>query len=610
MVSKRAAVLWILTLVHLGCSVTRRDLAELVSSGSGAGFHVVLITLDTTRADHLGAYGYKGGETPVLDRLAAEGVLFADAVASAPLTLTAHASILTGLDPQNHGVRHNGQYRLESSRSTLAEVLREAGYETAAFVSAFVLDARYGLNQGFDHYDDRVAPAPGETFGGLDSQRTATEVTDAAITWLEATPRQKPIFLWVHYYDPHADYRPPEEFAERFQGRLYDGEIAYMDSQIGRLVTTLEELGEDTLVVVVGDHGESLGEHAEYTHSRLLYEATQHVPLILWSPSLIEGPVVVDDRVVGIIDVFPMVLDILGVGHRGQTDGVSFLRSREYPDRMIYMETLAPYLENGWAPLHGLRRHQDKYILAPKPEYYDLTRDPRELDNLYGKASHEGAIAEMREDLAGRLEGSPSAQAVAAAATEPDPEALKRLQSLGYLSGAGPGRVSRSGDERPDPKDMMPVQNLVIEARALRGEGRREEALGRLEAALEMAPRDLEVLQEAGLTYRELDRLEEAERVLRTYVAIRPNPNINMLLAGILAETGRLFEGEALVREALELEPDHGGVMITLGDLLAEKGDFAEAMRWYNEAKRVDPYRATAVAEKRIVELRTRISGS
>jgi tetratricopeptide (TPR) repeat protein len=371
-------------------------------------------------------------------------------------------------------------------------------------------------------------------------------------------------------------------------------------------MTALEEGSEDTLVVVVGDHGESLGEHAEYTHSRLLYEATQHVPLILWSPSLIEGPVVVDNRVVGIVDVFPTLLDILGVGHQGQTDGVSFLRSRDYPDRMIYMETLAPYLENGWSPLHGLRRHEDKYILAPKPEYYDLTRDPRELDNIYRVE----AAAELTEELALRLRDSPSAEAVAAAATEPDPEALKRLQSLGYLSGTGPGRVSRSGDELPDPKDMMPVQNLVIEARALRGEGRRKEALGRLEAALEMAPRDLEVLQEAGLTYRQLDRLEEAERILRAYLAIRPNPNINTLLAGILAETGRLAEGEALVRAALELEPDHGGVMITLGDLLSERGDFAEAMRWYNEAKRIDPYRATATADKRIVELRARISGS
>jgi arylsulfatase A-like enzyme len=594
---------WILT-VALGACGGR---SEPLASGSAASFNVALITLDTTRADRLGAYGYEKAETPNLDRLATEGVRFADAVSPAPITLVAHASILTGLDPYHHGVRHNGQYRLDPSASTLAEALKAGGYETAAFVSAFVLDARYGLAQGFDRYDDRTETLPGQPFGGL-GERPAQAVTDAALSWLGGRDGAKPFFVWVHYYDPHAEYKPPEAFARKFPSSPYDGEIAYMDSEIGRLIAALEKTGENLLVVVAGDHGESFGEHSEYTHARLLYEPTQHVPLFLWSPSAISRPQVVDDVVVGLVDIFPTVLDLLSIRDEVPRDGVSLRLARDKRDRTIYMETLAGYLDNGWAPLHALRRHQDKYILAPRPEYYRLAADRRESENVFRKAASQDSVAELSKALAQKLEGSASAEAVAAAAAKPDPESLRRLQSLGYLS--GPGRASTSSIDLPDPKDMMEILKLAIESRSLRREGRLEEALARAQKALELAPKDLEVIEENALVAIEMNRLEEAEKALRAYRALKPNPNINILLAEILAETGRRPEGEEVLRQAMELEPDHGGVMITWGDFLAANGEYGEAVEWYQKAKRVDPYRATTIADKRIMELRRRASGS
>lgn len=596
----------VVVLVLGGCS--SHDDGGFPEMGSAAGFNVALITLDTTRADHLGAYGYQKAQTPVLDRLASQGIRFADAVSPAPLTLVSHTSILTGLDPVHHGVRNNGQYRLDPSRVTLPEVLKENGYQTAAFVSGFVLDARYGLAQGFDLYDDRVEPLPGQPFGGM-GERSAEAVTDAALDWLAGRGKSPPFFLWVHYYSPHAEYKPPKAFADRFPESPYDGEIAYMDSQVGRLLEALGKTGEKLLILVAGDHGESFGEHGEYAHSHLIYESTQHVPLFLWSPSVIRTPRVVDDAVVGLVDIFPTILDLLGVRDEAAKDGVSLRLARANGERAIYMETMATYLDNGWAPLYGLRRHQDKYVLAPRPEYYDLAADPVESQNLYGNGSgRAGTLSRLAEELTSRLKDSPSPESIAAEAAKPDPESLRKLQALGYLSGTGPAR-GKSAD-LPDPKDMMPIQKLLIESRTLRREGKLEEALAGAKEALQKAPEDLEALEENGLVYIEMNRLEEAEKVLWAYSERKPNPNINILLAEILAESGRRADAELLLQQALELEPDHGGVMITWGDLLAAKGEYDEAIGWYQKAKRVDPYRATTIADRRIVDLRRQLSGS
>ncbi len=561
-------------------------------------FNIVLITLDTTRADRLGAYGYDAARTPVLDRLAREGILFESAISPVPITLPSHASILTGRDPPHHGVHHNGQYHLEASSTTLAEILEGEGYQTAAFVSAFVLDRRYGLSQGFDVYDDRVEPLSRRTVGGLDSQRSATDVTDAALSWLADREGEATFFLWVHYYDPHLPYSPPESFP-----RSYDGEIAYMDSQIGRLVVALEPAADRTLWIVVGDHGEGLGEHGETGHSRLLYRETQQVPWILWSPSLFRGRVRED--LVGLVDVLPTALDLLGLEPPADLDGVSVNISavESRVERFVYMETMATYLDNGWAPLYGLRARDETYILAPTREYYDLSEDPEEKRNLYPT----GDAQRLENTMNAIVKDNPSIVEVAAGIRELEDEELERLQSLGYL---GSSRPTAPGDPSvlPDPKDMMSVMILLAQAEELRRGERFDEALERAGRARKGAPHDLQVMQELGVIYAQTGRLDDAAEILMEYLESKDNPDVSLLLASVLRETGRAADGRAVVNEAIERHPDHGALRITLGYFLAEAGQPQEALERYREAKEVDPYRAGALADQRIVELRTRES--
>ncbi len=599
-----ALVVGLVAAVYLTRGSPRGDVENAWSSGAAQGFNVVVVTLDTTRADRLGCYGYKAAATPVLDRLAAEGIRFADAVSPAPLTLPAHASIFTGLDPPNHGVRHNGTFRLDEAHTTLAEVLLEHGYDTAAFVSAFVLDGRYGLDQGFVHFDGTFESQRGQASAGRDAQRSARAVTDAALDWLRSRPAEKPFLLWVHYFDPHFDYSPPQPFAGLFRANPYDGEIAYMDSQLGRLVAALDQTddAERTLMIIVGDHGDGLGEHYEQTHSLLIYEATQHVPLIVRSPGLFRGPYVVDDVVVSISDVFATVLDLLGIDHNPPGDGISLLKCRDQPNRMVYMETMATYLEHGWAPLHGLRRHRDKYVFAPTPEYYDLESDPHELDNLLsGRPSNEAKLAatELKTELAARMKDSPTAEAVAGAAMDPDRDALRRLQSLGYLGGdTEPGEY-----ELRNPRDMMPSLSLYMDAVSATEAGRYGEALAKLHKVLERSPRDRLALRQLGITCLKLGRIDDAEEAFRKSNAIKPEVEVCLYLFEITTRSQRLEEAKELLQQAIALEPDHGSVIIAQGDWQAVQGHYAEARRSYERAKRTDPYRATSQADRRLARI-------
>jgi arylsulfatase A-like enzyme/predicted negative regulator of RcsB-dependent stress response len=563
------------------------------------------MTLDTTRADHLGCYGYERAETPALDRLARAGIRFSDAVAPTSMTLPSHTSIFTGLDPPHHGVRDNAEYILTAAYTTLAEILRDHGYETVAFVSSFVLDSRFGLDQGFQHYDDQVATSTDEAFGHS-NQRDAGAVTQAVIRWLTQRKDNRPFFAWVHYFDPHEPYQPPPPFAERFHDRPYDGEIAYMDSQIGRLLDALQQTGlwGRTLIIAIGDHGESLGEHEEATHGLLIYEATQHVPLILACPGLFRGPHVVRDSVVSATDTFPTVLDLLGVRHEGRCDGKSLLSAWNDTQRVVYMETLHTYLAHGWAPLYGLRRHGEKYILAPRPEFYDLQSDPHELRSLYngGSTSAKKSIATLEGLIAARLPEDPSAEEAAAVARLQTPETLQRLASLGYVSGdSADGTVGVL-----DPKDMMPTWRKIREARRLIQIGRPEQALGISLEALQESPHNRNVLHHLGEIYIQMKRIDEAETALRAYIDIKPSADVCILLAQIVMADGRYGEADELLDQAAELEPDHGGVYIARGDLSAWQGRFEEALASYAQARRVDPYRVTGMSyqrEKRIREL-------
>ncbi len=574
-------------------------------SGVAKGYNIVLITMDTTRADHIGCYGRERAETPIIDRLAREGIRFEDAVSPVPMTLPSHSSILTGLDPISHGVRSNGTYSLKDEHATLAEILRDEGYETGGFVACFVLNARFGLNQGFDVYNDEVEAAPDAMVGGLTSERDAEQVSNAAVSWLQQRDKKKPFFMWAHFYDPHEPHELPAAYVSRFKDHVYDGEIAFVDAQIGRILDTLTSQGvnQQTIVIVTSDHGESQGEHNELTHTRFIYEATQHVPLILWSPSLWDGGVVVDDVVVGVVDIVPTVLDLLGVESEERFDGISLRRSRENPDRVVYIETMANYLDNGWAPLFGMRRHLDKYILAPKQEYYDLERDPHELTNRFGARSKRisASVQTLSEALAKRRESDVDIADMATNVEDLEPEARQKLEALGYLGGDGP--VATEG-ELQDPKDMMIVWQMVQDANKKSRHGQRKEALSQLLEAKVLAPHDHSIDRHLGILYMRLDRLAEAEESLERYLKVRStNSSIHALIAQIMIKQKRFMEAKERLKTAYELSPENGVVLVAMGDLLAVVGNINKAQAYYEQALKVDPYRMEKATSDRLNKL-------
>lgn len=616
-------------------AATLPPLPDLLPPGSAEGRNLLLVTLDTTRADRLGAYGYAAAETPTLDRLAARGLRVEDAVSPVPMTLPAHATILTGLDPPGHGLRVNGEAALAAERTTLAEVLRGAGYETAAFVSSFVLDPRFGLDQGFDVYDARLEATRAAAFGPQ-TERSAGAVTAAAVAWLRGRSGEAdagpdgggppPFFLWVHYFDPHDPYEPPEPFAGRFRDRPYDGEIAYVDRELGRLLAVLEEAGlaEDTVVVAAGDHGESLGEHGERYHSRSLYEGAVRVPLILAAPGLPEAArgSAVDGFVVTLADLYPTLLDLLGLweaeGARdrpqapgaasagggaspGPVDGRSLLRGPVPPDRIVYLETLNPYLDNGWAPLFAARRHGEKYVQAPRPEYYDLAADPGEERNLLaGGGERAAARAEpLREFLEARLADRPDLAELAARAEAVDPEVRRRLEALGYVSGGGPAPGADAA-ELPDPKDMLPLLDELAEGRRLLAAGEPEAAARKARQLVSRSPRDRAALQLLGEAYATLGRPAEAERALRRHLEVGPTVGASVLLAQVVMQQGRLDEAAALLDQAAALDPEHGAVPLARGDLMLLQRRPREAITLYEEARALDPYRFEGLARARI----------
>ena len=422
---------------------------------------IVIVTLDTIRVDRLSAYGFMNGSQPHLDRLARDGVIFEQAFSVAPLTLPAHSSLFTGLFPPAHRVRDNAGPPLQPVNQTLAELLRARGFRTGAFVGSIVLGEDRGLAQGFEHYSVPVEAAPdGGTRPAF--QRRADAVVNDAIDWLDGVAGS-PFFLWAHLYDPHRPYDPPEPYRSRYSDP-YLGEIAFADEQIGRLLDAIRQrrLLPRTLVVVAGDHGESLGDHGERDHGIFVYENVLRVPLI------ISGPAVVPARlsaVVRLVDVMPTVLNLAGLPDP-RADGVSLvgmMKGGRDLDLDVYAESFYPQ-RLGWAALRTLRRGRFKLIDAPRPELYDLVRDPFEKRNIYGdEPSVAAALTKRLTQVAG-------SRAVRLDASEVDPELRERVSALGYV---GATRVPAGREQWPDPKDCIATLNLNGAARtASRGCGR------------------------------------------------------------------------------------------------------------------------------------------
>ena len=393
--------------------------------------NVLLLTIDTWRADYLGANGATHVQTPNLDRLAAAGVNFTRARAPVPLTLPSHASIFTAKYPPRHGVRDNGSYRLAESERTLAEVLQGEGYTTAAFIGAFVLDHRFGLAQGFDLYDDRTW-SDVSMLENLEAERSAGSVCTTFSEWLAGHEGRSPFFVWIHLYDPHAPYTPPEPYRSRYSDNPYAGEVAYADAIAGRIVSDLEarELLSRTLVAVVGDHGEGLGEHEETTHSLLIYNSTLHVPMVLHAPGFIPAGRRIHD-LARTIDLAPTLLDYIrmptelgqGVSLRATIEGTSVT------DVVVsYSESLYPKLNLGWSELRAIEGKKYRFLLAPRPELYDLEEDPGETRNRveeYPQIARQ--LRQKLEELSESTDAEPSTL---------DVDTQARLRSLGYVSGS------------------------------------------------------------------------------------------------------------------------------------------------------------------------------
>jgi arylsulfatase A-like enzyme/thioredoxin-like negative regulator of GroEL len=568
---------WLAGLAAAAC--TDRG-ADRPPGEAGARPSVLLISIDTTRADRLGSYGRGDASTPNLDRWAAEGVVFENALTSVPVTLPAHASLMSGLLPHRHGVRDNGIYRVPDEPPTLAALLAGEGYDTAAVVGAAVLDRQYGLDRGFKRYDDSVGP-----MGLAIAERDAAAVTGAASA--AARTLRKPFFLFVHYFDPHAAYDPPTPFAERFRPDLYQGEIAYVDEQIGRLRSELEGLGllEDTVVVITSDHGESLGEHGEPTHGVFLYQATLRIPLIVVAPKRWPG----GRRVAGLaslIDVPPTLLELTGLRVPDGLDGRSLAPAVEGAPagaRWLPLESEFGYNSYGWAPLSGITDGALKWIDAPEPELYDLGADPAERRNLVTvRPRDRDRLAILRRTMVSEDRRSAP---VPVGSERVESERVARLAALGY-TGAGAGPPGH-GSDRPDPKRAMGGLESINEARRLIAARRFAEADRTLQQVIDLSPRNLSALVLLGSSRILGGQPAKALGPLERASALAPfNADVPFNVGLARLGKGDAPGAEKAWRRTLRLAPRHKDAALNLADLLMKTGRSEEAERVLGEARR------------------------
>lgn len=546
--------------------------------------NVLLITLDTTRADRIGAYGYGSARTPVLDQLAKEGVLFERAYAPIPLTLPSHASVMTGLYPPEHGLRTNGSGSLPQERTTLSEALSRAGYQCGAFVASYVLDRKFGLDQGFHAYDDDLSGAT-PTQDSIHRFRDGKLVVDSALKWLAAS-RDRPFFCWVHLYDPHAPYDShAAEFDHAFDDSPYDGEIAYTDRLVGRIVEFVRQR-PGTVIIVAGDHGEGLGDHSELEHGYTLYDGVTRVPLIIQGvPGESHGHRV---RVpVSLVDIYPTVMDLLNLPLPAPVSGRSLVeaaRGRSISAKACYGMTDDPFLQNGWAPLRSLTTERWRYIRTAKPELYDLAADPLEITNL---AESDPARRQELEILLADFEAGLS---IGEASRVQLSDAEQRaLASLGYVGGSG---QPAPPDVRhlPDVKDMLPFNVLTQKASELIEQKRLDEAEALLLQVISESPPEHYPSRLALASVHEgQGRIEAAEEIYQTVLKSSPdNTSALYPLGGLYAEHGRYAEALKIFEHCLTLQPDSAQALYNLGLVRARLGQLERAQRDLEEALQLD----------------------
>lgn len=543
-------------------------------------WNVVLVTVDTLRADKLGAY--RGDvPTPNIDRLAADGVVFENTATVAPLTLPAHASILTGTYPLFHGIRDNGGYYLASEQITLAESLRDEGYRTGAFVGAFVLHSRWGLSQGFDRYFDDFQFSEFEDPSLANVQRPGNEVLAEATEWMRSVG-DEPFFSWIHFYDPHTPYAPPESY--RAFSSPYDGEVAFVDHLVGELIAWLEEAGlrERTILAFVADHGEGLGQHEESEHGFFVYDATIRVPFILNVPGATFVEARIEDQV-SLVDVMPTLLALVGKKTPDDVQGRSMLErllgEAKDTERFVYSETYYPRHLYGWSELKSLRGVDLHYIDAPEPELYDVRRDPEETVNL--AAQRASTVRKLNDELES-LETGMTGKASYQRPSELDAETRRRLEALGYVSGRGSPRETAN---RADPKAKIGLHLLIEEATADLSAGNLDQAAEKLARVVSEDDRIPEAFRLLGTVHTRRGNPAMAAEALRRALALDPQSKAATFdLAMSYLRLGNAPDAMTGLRRVLELDPKDNKSYFLLARVLIDRGRIDEALNLLTDA--------------------------
>ena len=585
----------------LGCSLTvglalllscnrpgKKEAATTVSTPLRP-LNLVVVTVDTLRPDHLHCYGYSKIETPAIDSIAQGGVLFENAVTQTPLTSPSHASIFTGLNPPTHHVRDTGGFVLQSSSTTLAAILQQQGWDTAAFISSAVLKKLFGLNLGFAVYDDQM-PKPGKGHQFMeDAERRAGDTVDRAVRWLD-TQSGRPFFLWIHVYDPHAPYQPPAPFREKYKDRPYDGEIAYADHELERLFAAVRRKSppDKTLIAVLSDHGESLGEHGEYTHGVFLYDSTLRIAFTLSGPGVPSGLRVKQQA--RTVDFLPTILELMGGKAPASVQGVSltpFFASKDAATAVSYAETLYPKINMGWVELRAIRTNHWKYIRAPRSELYDLSTDAGEIHNVI--RDHSAEVQKFEAQLKAMI-GTDGAEKVETANV--DQRTLDQLKSLGYLSGSG--RAYNLTGQGIDPKDRVEVLKLLELAQneSRLTDSRRIELL---KQALSQDPGDPNIYYQLGQKLEKGGRYPEAMELYRT--ALRngiENSRLHSRIADLLVRGGYKDQAIPEYEKSAQLNPSDLESQANLATAYLEKGRLDDAERVYKWIMTTDPEYAAA----------------
>jgi arylsulfatase A-like enzyme/Tfp pilus assembly protein PilF len=552
--------------------------------------NVVVITIDTLRADHIGCYGYKQIRTPNIDALASDGARFERAYTAVPVTLPSHTVMFTGTYPMLSGMHDFAANKLGPSQPTLASILKERGYATGAVIGSAVLDSRFGLNRGFDFYYDHFDFNRLQESNLEEMERPGNLVADATLEWLGKN-YQKKFFLWMHLYDPHYPYRPPAPFAAEYKERPYDGEIAFADAQVGRLIHFLKSKGlyANTLIVLSGDHGEGLGEHGEKTHGFFIYNSTLHVPFIIHLPGAASPRAV--PGLVNLADLMPTVLQALKIEVPTQVQGRNLLplmRTKEPGDaRGLYAETFLPRLHFNWSELRGLETENYHFIDAPKPELYDLSKDPGEIRNLFGEKK---AVAEeMRARLAKEIQQY-SAGPELAEKTGLDPALMERLKSLGYAGFSGGGSPTITNRALPDPKDRIQAYELISDAIAESQHGDYAGSTEKLNRALQSDPDSVSVHYLLGLNYYRMHEFPNSVEHLQRVLQLSPDYALAAFQLGLAyARAGDFDHAVQALKRTLELDPSNYSAAYNLGIAYGRKQMITEALAAFRQSVDIEP---------------------